>query len=92
MDMSIFIAEFIGTFILMLAIFATGNPYYIASAFLGAITIASSSSGGHLNPAVSLAMLMNGSIKLNQLMVYIPAQILGALAAYYAYKQFYKKV
>ena len=92
MDTSIFIVEFIGTFILMLAIFTTGNPVFIAAAFLGAITIASSISGGHINPAVSLAMLMNGSIKINQLMVYIPAQILGALTAYYAYKQFYNKV
>jgi len=91
MDINIFVAEFIGTFILVIAILATGNPVYIAAAFLGAITIASSISGGHINPVVSLAMLMNGSIKLNQLITYIPAQALGAIVAYYIYKQFYKK-
>jgi aquaporin Z len=86
MNMSIFLAEFIGTFILVLAILAAGNPLFIAAAFLAAITIASKMSGGHLNPVVSLVMAVNGTIKSSQLMVYIPAQVSGALLALVAYK------
>jgi glycerol uptake facilitator-like aquaporin len=84
--MNIFLSEFIGTFILVLAILAAGNPLFIAAAFLAAITIASVFSGGHLNPVVSLVMVMNGTIKSGQLATYIPAQVAGALTAYCAFK------
>jgi aquaporin Z len=91
MDTSIFIAEFLGTFVLVLSILATANPVYIAAAFLAAITILSKISGGHINPVVTLAMFMNGTLNLNQVLIYIPAQILGALGAYYTYNLIYKK-
>ena len=87
MDLKIFGAEFLGTFILVISILATANPIYIAAAFLAAITIISKVSGGHINPVVTLAMFMNGTISGSQMLMYIPAQILGALAAYYAFKQ-----
>ena len=87
MDLKIFGAEFLGTFILVISILATANPIYIAAAFLAAITIISKISGGHINPVVTLAMFMNGTISGSQILAYIPAQILGALAAYYAFKQ-----
>ena len=87
MDLKIFGAEFLGTFILVISILATANPIYIAAAFLAAITIISKISGGHINPVVTLAMFMNGTISGSQMLMYIPAQILGALAAYYAFKQ-----
>jgi glycerol uptake facilitator-like aquaporin len=32
-------------------------------------------------------MFMNGTISGSQVLAYIPAQVLGALAAYYAFKQ-----
>jgi aquaporin Z len=87
MDLKIFGAEFLGTFILVISILATANPIYIAAAFLAAITIISKVSGGHINPVVTLTMFMNGTISGSQVLMYIPAQILGALAAYYAFKQ-----
>lgn len=37
--------------------------------------------GGHLNPAVSLAMMIVGKLKVRQLPVYWLAQYLGAFAA-----------
>jgi aquaporin Z len=87
MELKIFGAEFLGTFILVLSILATANPIYIAAAFLTAITIISKISGGHINPVVTIAMFMNGTISGSQVLAYIPAQVLGALAAYYAFKQ-----
>lgn len=38
-------------------------------------------SGGHLNPAVSLAMLIDGRINLSDFIGYVIAQIIGAIAA-----------
>jgi len=89
MQLGIFGAEFLGTFILVLSILATSNPLYIAAAFLAAITIISKVSGGHINPVVTLAMFMNGTLTATQVLAYVPAQILGALAAYYAFKKVY---
>ena len=86
MSSPIIISEFLGTFILLAGILFTGNALYIAAAFLAAITIASVS-GSHLNPAVSIAMVAKGSLKLAQLPQYILPQIAGALFALYVYQQ-----
>jgi aquaporin Z len=76
------IAEFFGTFILVIAILLSGQPVYIAAAFLAAITIAGGISGGHLNPAVSLAMFVKGDMSAMKTGQYAVAQIAGALAAF----------
>ena len=89
MFVGVFLAELLGTFILVLSILATANPLYIGAAFLAAITIISKISGGHINPVVSLAMYLNGTLSMNQLLTYIPAQILGAILAFFAYKKYY---
>jgi aquaporin Z len=43
-------------------------------------------SGGHINPAVSLAMYMNGSITPIDLFKYVFVQLLGGVSAFYAFK------
>lgn len=81
-----YIAEYIGAFFFILAIFASGgNPLIIGASLALVIFLIASISGGHLNPAVSLAMYMNGSLKTVELLSYIGAQLLGGLSAYYAY-------
>ena len=80
------IAEFIGTFILVLAILLTGNPLFIASGFLAAITIAGGISGGHLNPAVSFVKYMSGDLNATQFSMYWGAQVTGALLALFVAK------
>lgn len=82
--MSAFLAEFLGTFILLLAILMTGQPLFIAAGFLMAITLAGGISGAHLNPAVSVA---KGDLAAARLPVYIVAQVAGALAALAVFKQ-----
>ena len=84
---SVFLAEFLGTFILLLAILMTGQPLFIAAGFLMAITLAGGISGGHLNPAVSVAMVAKGDLAAARLPVYIVAQLAGALAALAVFKQ-----
>lgn len=81
-----FIAEFIGTFILLLAILLSGQPMFIAAGFLAAITIAGGVSGGHINPAVSVAMVLKGDMSVSKLPIYIVAQMSGALAALAVFK------
>lgn len=82
-----YIAEYIGAFFFILSIFASGgNPLIIGAALALVIFLISSISGGYVNPAVSLAMYMNGSLKPVDLFSYVFAQLLGGVSAYYAYK------
>lgn len=86
-----FLAEFYGTFILVFVgtgsiAFGLGdNLFGVAFAFgtgaMIAIYTIGHISGAHLNPAVTLAMYVDKRLKLNDVFVYITAQVLGALLA-----------
>jgi aquaporin Z len=92
--MKTFIAEFIGTFILVL--FACGTAV-IAGAQVGVLGIAlafglalvaaaygiGAISGCHINPAVSLGVLVAGRMNATQFAGYVVAQCLGAIVAAY---------
>ncbi|XP_035252445.1 aquaporin-9-like [Anguilla anguilla] len=90
-----FLAEFLGTFVLVLfgcgsaaqtvlSRGALGETFTIHVGFtLGlmmAVYIAGGVSGGHVNPAVSLAMVILGKLKVVKFPVYVVAQFLGAFA------------
>ena len=79
------LAEFFGTFLLLISIFATGNAFVIGGTLAGIILLIGGISGAHVNPAVSLAMLVKGAISLGEFGGYIVAQYVGGVAAYYAY-------
>ena len=95
-----YLAEFIGTFILVFL--GTGTAVVLGgytgggteTGFLGVVAIALAFglsivagayaighiSGCHVNPAVSLAVLMSGKMSAKEFVGYIIAQVLGALA------------
>ena len=83
-----FLAEFLGTFFLLASILFTGNWLAIGLTLAGVIFVIGNVSGGHVNPAVSIAMYMKGSLGLNELLPYIVAQVLGAVASLYTYNSF----
>ncbi|MBO4601379.1 MAG: aquaporin [Bacilli bacterium] len=85
-----YIAEFIGTFTLVL--FGTGiavitGGHLIATALAFGLAIIASAyvigniSGCHVNPAVSLSMLLNGKITVKEFIGYVIGQVAGAFAA-----------
>ena len=86
-----YLAEFMGTFILVffgsmaiLATLATEGPVLITIAFgfglalLAGIWAVGHVSGGHFNPAVTLAMLMDGRTSFSDAIGYWVAQFAGA--------------
>jgi len=79
------VAEFFGTFLLLMSIFATGNALVIGLTLALNVWLLGGISGSHVNPAVSVAMLVKGAISMTEFVSYTVVQMAGAVAAYYAY-------
>lgn len=75
------VTEFIGTFVFLSVILATGSAIPIAVALAAVIFFGGSVSGGHFNPAVSTMMWIKGVIPAEKWAAYVIAQILGGLVA-----------
>ena len=85
------VVEFIGTFSLTFigagAIIATGGDNLVAIAFAHGLALSMAVyasghiSGGHINPAVTIGMLVTGKIKPPAAAAYIVVQLLGATLA-----------
>jgi aquaporin Z len=88
MEILKYIVEFLGTFLFLSVIIATGSPVLIALALLAVILLGGSISGGHFNPAVSVMMWANGALSMMDLAIYVGAQVAGGLAALGIYKTF----
>ena len=93
-DLKKYLAEFIGTFVLVLVACGvavvskcgsdTASVLMTALAFGGVIVAMAYSigniSGCHINPAVSVAVLINGGMKFKDFIFYVIAQFAGAIA------------
>ena len=75
------LTEFIGTFIFLSVILATGQAIPIGLALAVVIYFDGKISGGHFNPAVSTMMLVKGAISVETFIGYVIAQVLGGLIA-----------
>lgn len=85
-----FFAELFGTFVFLAVIITSVESRSKAQAWIKIGVALSVSilafgfiSGGHFNPAVSLMFFANNKLSVQELAVYIIAQILGALLAYF---------
>lgn len=88
-DSTALIAEFLGTFLLVLSVFASGGNAYVIGATLAVIVLLIGKlSGGHVNPAISAAMYMKGALSLNEFFAYSASQIAGGVASLYTYRVF----
>ena len=84
--MNKYLVEFLGTMFLMFVIFATGNWLAIGAALGVAVLLGGPVSGGAFNPAVAISLYSAGKIAKTDVLPYIIAEILGGLAAFYAFK------
>src|ERR1700746_1747252 len=92
--MNKYIAEFIGTFFLVLTIGCTviGNgagafaPLAIGSALMVMIFAGGHISGGHVNPAVTLGVWLRGKCAAKDVAPYMISQVIGAVFAAFAVK------
>lgn len=89
--MTKYLVEFLGTMILMFVILSTGNWIAIGSALAICVLLGGAISGGAFNPAVAISLYASGKLPKTDVIPYIIVEILGALVAFYAYKNFVKK-
>ena len=80
--------EFLGATFFIYIILATGNPLAIGAALTLVLILTTSVSGGHINPAVTIAMAAAGKIQTSEVVPYCLAQILGGLVALEVYKRY----
>ncbi len=81
------VAEFLGTTVFLSSILLSGGNAWVIGATLIAVILAIGGiSGGHVNPAVSFAFLLKGTIGQSKFIGYVAAQLLGAAAAYFIYR------
>jgi aquaporin Z len=87
--MNKYIAEFIGTFFLVLTIGCTGigagasviAPLAIGAALMVMVFAGGHISGAHYNPAVTLGVLIRGKVKAADVVPYMVAQLVAAAIA-----------
>ena len=96
MDILKYLVELVGTFLFLYVILnvSNGSRGFTSDPTLGALTIAltllavifmfGGISGGHFNPAVSVAKFMEGksTFDMTNLVGYVVVQVLGALLAF----------
>ncbi|MCD7740192.1 MAG: aquaporin [Candidatus Gastranaerophilales bacterium] len=93
-NMKKYLVEVIGTFFLVLTIACTGligaegviAPLAIGSVLMVMVYAGGHISGGHYNPAVSLAACIRGALEKSQLIPYIIAQVIGGVLAVCIFK------
>lgn len=81
-----YVVEFLGTFLFLSVVVATGQPLLIAIALLSVLLLGAGISGGHFNPAISLMFWVKGALSNADLVGYMAAQFLGGLGAVVVYK------
>lgn len=85
--MNKYLTEFIGTFFLVLTIGLSvlgGTPMAplaIGAVLMVMVYMGGHVSGGHYNPAVSLAVALRGKLDARDILPYMAMQVLGAIAA-----------
>ncbi len=89
-----YLVELIGTFFLVLTIACTGllgsdgviAPLAIGSALMVMVYAGGHISGGHYNPAVSLAAAVRGALEWKQFVPYVIAQLIGGVIAVFLFQ------
>ena len=82
-----YFAELLGTFFFVYIILSSGShPLIVGAAIALIIYLIGGISGGAVNPAVSLAMLLDGKLAVGEWVGYVIAELAGATGAVYLRK------
>ena len=77
-----YVVEFVGTFALLLTIvLSRGSALAIGGILALCVLLGGKKSGGHFNPAVSTALLVNKKMKKSDFLPYVLSQLAGGSLA-----------
>lgn len=79
-------AEFLGTFFFCAVALQSRSPLAAAFALTVLVYALGYLSGGHFNPAVSVAVWLRGQLEKGEMLRYAAAQAMGAVGAFLLYK------
>lgn len=80
------VSEFLGAFLLMVSILASGGSPLVIGATLALIVfLIGGISGASVNPAVSLGLWYSGTLSTGAFLAYTAVELLGGLAGAYSY-------
>ena len=81
-----YLAEFLGTVLIVLcALVSGGNFLVVGVAVAVAVFFAGKISGGHVNPAITLALYVNNKIAFNDFVAYLVSQFAGGVSSVFLY-------
>lgn len=83
-----YLAEFLGVLFVVYVVLATGNILAIAAAYALALILTVATSGGYLNPALTIVMAAAGKLETSEIIPYSLSQILGALVGLQIFKRY----
>ena len=87
MNYNSLIAEYLGTVLLVLSVFASGgNALFIGLTLAAIIFVSGKGNPGNVNPAVSIAMYFKGRLTLEELFTFVVVQALGGISSVYIFK------
>ena len=87
MNIPALLVEFLGTFIFLYVIVATGNPWAIGATLAVLTYLGGAISGGHFNPAVTVMMFYKKTGTSSTAAMFIVAQVVAGLLAPAAFKR-----
>ena len=81
-----YLAECLGTLLLMYTILATGHPVPIGLSLIIAVYLGAKVSGSHFNPVVTVICALKGQFPKYEVLPYVVSQLAGGLIALELFK------
>ena len=88
MNIQAYFLEFLGTIFFVYIILATNNPLAIGASLALVLLLIGNITGGHVNPAVTIALASAGKLPTSEVFPYILVQVFGGLIALEIYKRY----
>jgi glycerol uptake facilitator-like aquaporin len=79
------LAEYLGTFLLVLSVLSLSNPIFIGIIFTVILFLIVPVSGAAINPALSFVFYLQGKLGMKEALLYTLVQIIAAGSSYFVY-------
>ena len=80
------LAEYLGTFLLTLAMLSLTNPIMLGLVYIVIVFLTLPVSGACVNPAITAAMYLKGKLGFNESILYVVIQLFAAVTSFYIFK------